>query len=417
MQQSANKAIHKSLNKPLLFTNFFAGDVVAGLGPYLAIYLLSAMHWKPGDIGVVLAIGGVTTVLLQTPAGAFIDSTRFKRGLIATCGIIIGIVSITIVEFTSHKPLIYLSQVLMGGAIAFVAPSIAAITLGVTSDKNFTYQTSANQASNHAGNVFAAGLAAILALTISGQGVFWLMAVMGALMAISVAFIPGKSIDHIRARGGEHKDVEGKAQPSGFKSLLSDRRLVALAVSVFLFHFGNAAMLPLVSQKLSINSNADIAIAFTSACIIAAQFMMMLMSFLCAAKADTWGRKLIFLIGFFINPVRALLFMSTDNPYFLVAIQSLDGVANGIFGVIIILMCADLTRGTGRFNVTQGAMAALVGIGSACSNFSAEYIVQYFGYGVAFLTLGAIALIAGTFFLIFVPETKGATIPKPSAGN
>jgi len=29
-------------NKALLGTNFFAGDVVQGLGPYLAIYLLSA---------------------------------------------------------------------------------------------------------------------------------------------------------------------------------------------------------------------------------------------------------------------------------------------------------------------------------------------------------------------------------------
>ncbi|MFA0812135.1 MFS transporter [Microbulbifer epialgicus] len=394
-----------SLNKPLLFTNFFAGDVVAGLGPYLAIYLLSAMHWQAGEIGIVLAIAGITTVLLQTPAGAFIDSTRFKRGLIATCGVIIAAVSIAIVILTSYKPVIYLSQVMMGAAIAFVAPCIAAITLGVCTDKTFTLQTSANQAANHAGNVFAAALAAILALTLAAEGVFWLMAAMGILMAVSVAFIPAKSIDHLRARGGERAGASGKERAAGFSVLLTDRRLVALAISIFLFHFGNAAMLPLVSQKLSLKANVNEAIAFTSACIIAAQFMMMLMSFLCAAKADRWGRKLIFLIGFGINPIRAILFMSTDNPLFLVAIQSLDGVANGIFGVIIILMCADLTHGTGRFNVTQGAMAALVGIGSACSNFSAEYVAQYFGYDTAFLSLAVVATVAAVFFLMFVPET------------
>ncbi|WP_444922016.1 MFS transporter [Microbulbifer sp. CnH-101-G] len=400
-----------SLNKPLLFTNFFAGDVVAGLGPYLAIYLLSAMHWKTGDIGIVLAIGGITTVLLQTPAGAFIDSTRFKRALIASCGVIIAIVSVAIVALTNHKPIIYGSQVLMGAAIAFVAPSIAAITLGVCSDKTFTLQTSANQAANHAGNVFAAAIAGIVALTIAAEGVFWLMAIMGVLMAISVGFIPANSIDHIRARGGEKRDASGKKEPAGFSVLLTDKRLIALAVSVFLFHFGNAAMLPLVSQKLSLNSNVNQAIAFTSACIIAAQFWMMLMSLMCAAKADDWGRKAIFMIGFCINPIRAVLFMSTDNPFFLVAIQSLDGVANGIFGVVIILMCADLTRGTGRFNITQGVMAALVGIGSACSNFSAEYVTQFFGYGAAFLTLAGIATVAAIFFLIFVPET----MPKKRA--
>ncbi|WP_310618571.1 MFS transporter [Flexibacterium corallicola] len=397
------------LNKPLLFTNFFAGDVVFGLGPYLAIYLLSALQWKPGAIGIVLAIGGITTVLLQTPAGAYIDSTKHKRPLIVICGLIIGIVSISIVEFANHAPVVYVSQVLMGIAIAFIAPSIAAITLGVCTRDEFTVQTSSNQAANHAGNVFSATIAGALALAISAEGVFWLMAVMASLMAISVMFIPEKSIDHLRARGGERKDASGKRQPSGFSTLLSDRRLVALAISVFLFHFANAAMLPLVSQKLSINSDANEAIAFTSACIIISQFMMMLMSLMCAAKADVWGRKIIFLIGFSVNPIRGLLFMSTDNPYFLVSIQSLDGVANGIFGVIILLMCADLTKGSGRFNVTQGAMAALVGIGSACSNFAAEYIVEFFGYNPAFFTLACLAAIAGVFFLIFVPETMNAT--------
>ncbi len=45
-----------ALNRPLLGTNFFAGDVVAGLGPYLAIYLLSAYHWKPGGIGMLFGV-------------------------------------------------------------------------------------------------------------------------------------------------------------------------------------------------------------------------------------------------------------------------------------------------------------------------------------------------------------------------
>ncbi|QFT54769.1 hypothetical protein [Microbulbifer sp. THAF38] len=56
-------------------------------------------------------------------------------------------------------------------------------------------------------------------------------------------------------------------------------------------------------------------------------------------------------------------------------------------------------------------MAALVGIGSACSNFSAEYVTQFFGYGAAFLTLAGIATVAAIFFLIFVPET----MPKKRA--
>jgi len=41
MASSTSTSKHNH-NKALLGTNFFAGDVVQGLGPYLAIYLLSA---------------------------------------------------------------------------------------------------------------------------------------------------------------------------------------------------------------------------------------------------------------------------------------------------------------------------------------------------------------------------------------
>lgn len=399
-----------TLNKPLLLTNFFAGDVVGGLGPYLAIYLLSAFHWSPGEIGLALAAGTITTVLLQTPAGAIIDNSTYKRGLLSGCGLAIGAASISVLFFAAHPPVIYGAQILMGIAIAFVAPCIAAITLGVSGPENFTYQTSANQASNHAGNVFAAALAAVLALLFSAAWVFWLVAIMATLMAISIATLPSSSIDHTVARGGEKVDKTGTPQPSGLGSLLSEHRLIILAVCVFLFHFANAAMLPLVSQKLSLNSDVSEAIAFTSACIIAAQFLMVLMSLLCAAKADVWGRKPLFLIAFIVLPVRGLLFMSMDNPYALVSIQALDGIANGIFGVIILLMVADLTRGTGRFNITQGAMATVVGVGASFSNLIAEEIVQISGYDMAFLSLAAIAFVAGMIFLCLMPETLAKNV-------
>lgn len=152
-------------------------------------------------------------------------------------------------------------------------------------------------------------------------------------------------------------------------------------------------------------TNVNIGIAFVSACIIVAQFWMVLMSLLCAAKADVWGRKPLFLVAFFILPIRGLLFMWLDDPYALISVQSLDGIANGIFGVIILLIAADLTHGTGRFNLVQGALAAVVGIGAAFSNLIGEEIVQFFGYAPAFITLASLALVGGFMYLILMPET------------
>ena len=68
---------------PLDWLNFFLADVKDGLGPFLAIFLMSSQHWDAGRIGVVLTIAGVATVLARGPGGALVDAVRWKRTLIA----------------------------------------------------------------------------------------------------------------------------------------------------------------------------------------------------------------------------------------------------------------------------------------------------------------------------------------------
>ena len=392
------------LKRPLLALNFFAGDVTAGFGPYLAIYLLSQLHWGPGDIGFALALGTIVTVLIQTPAGALIDWITAKRGLLIVSAGAVGIAA-TLVVLTNWTPLIFAAQTLVGVSLAFVGPLIAAITLGVVGHDGFTRQTSANQAWNHAGNVAAAALAAALAMYGYVTGVFVLISAMAAGMIVSACFISPSRIDHEIARGGVAERADGGEQPSGFGTILGDRRLLVFAASIFLFHFANAAMLPLVSQKLSLGGDTGTGIAFTSACIIAAQFVMIGMAVLCGRTADRWGRKPLFLLAFAILPIRAVLYTLTDSSVLLVAIQALDGVANGVFAIIFLLVVSDVTAGTGRFNVAQGALATLVGIGASLSNLLAEQVVQYAGYDPAFYFLGAVALIGAVLFMAFMPET------------
>jgi MFS family permease len=91
-----------------------------------------------------------------------------------------------------------------------------------------------------------------------------------------------------------------------------------------------------------------------------------------------------------------------------VAIQLLDGVAAGIFGVISVLIASDLMRGTGRFNLAQGLVALGVGVGAGLSNVVAGYVVQWFSYPAGFLTLAGIAACALAFFALFMPETRQA---------
>ena len=168
-------------------------------------------------------------------------------------------------------------------------------------------------------------------------------------------------MDHVP--GGAHP------QPSGFAALLRNRRLLIFAAAMVAFHLANAAMLPLVGQVLALQ-NKDVGTALMSACVVAAQLVMVPVAYLAGAKADSWGRKRIFLIGFAFLTARGFLYTLSDNPYWLVGVQILDGVGAGIFGALFPLVVQDLTHGTGRFNVSLGALTSVWGVGAALSRTS-----------------------------------------------
>jgi MFS family permease len=415
MRPGAHEEKSMVLNRPLLGTNFFAGDVVAGIGPYLAIYLLSAYHWTPGGIGLALAVGSITTVIVQTPAGAIIDATTWKKAILALCAIAVGAGTALIIVTDDAPWIVYSAQILVGAAAAFLGPGIAAITLGIVGPDRFTAQTSANQAWNHAGNVFGAAAGAALAMWWVTEGVFWLIVGMSAFMVVSIALIDGATINHETARGGVAETSDGEDQPAGIMTLVTDRRLLIFALTVVMFHFANAAMLPLVGQKLSIGSGTGEGIAFTAACVVAAQLLMIPMAILCGIKADSWGRKPLFLFAFAILPIRGVLYTLSDDKYFLVAVQGLDGVANGIFGILFLLILADVTKGTGRFNAAQGAIATLIGVGASLSNLIAGSIAQAGGYSAAFLFLAGTAVLGAGLFATLMPETAPHAVAAKAA--
>ena len=92
-----------------------------------------------------------------------------------------------------------------------------------------------------------------------------------------------------------------------------------------MFHFANAAMLPLVGQKLAL-INRNLGTTLMSVCIIAAQMVMVPVAILVGHKADVWGRKPIFATALAVLALRGMLYPLSENPYWLVSVQLLDGV-------------------------------------------------------------------------------------------
>ena len=410
LSEDSAVANHSDLRNTLSLDslNFFLADVRDGLGPYLAIYLLAVHKWEPASIGVVMTLAGIAALITQGPAGALIDRTRSKRAVIAVAALLVT-GSCLLLPFVSAFSWVALTQAASAVAASVFAPAISAISLGITGPRAFTRRTGRNETFNHAGNAVAALLAGGLAYWFGPVVVFYLMAFMAVASVVAVSCVSASAIDHEVARGFDPAHRSDHEQPSGVKVLLSNRPLLLFAICCALFHLANAAMLPLVSQKLS-QINLQMATPLTSACIVAAQLVMVPMAWLVGIKADVWGRKPLLLAGFLILPLRGVLYTLSSDPYWLVAVQMLDGIGAGIFGALFPVIVKDLTQGTGRFNVSLGALSTVFGLGAALSSSLAGFVVQQAGYNAAFLTLAGVAAAALALLWLAMPET----LAKPS---
>ncbi|MBR0654912.1 MFS transporter [Plastoroseomonas arctica] len=392
--------------RPLDALNFFLADVRDGLGPYLAIYLLVVQHWDAAAIGTVMSVAAIAGIVAQTPAGALIDGTTAKRAAIVVAALAVTAGSL-VLPFIDSFWFVAATQAATGVAAAVFPPAVAAITLGIVGPKAFGRRVGRNEAFNHAGNATAATIAGVTAYFFGPIAVFWLMAAMAIASIIATLSIPAEAIDHELARGlaEDAADPSHHDQPSGWRAIIASRPLMIFAACTTLFHFANAAMLPLVGQKLAL-VNQELATTLMSVCIVAAQAVMVPVAMITGAKADAWGRKPIFLVALAVLALRGALYPFSDNPYWLVGVQLLDGVGAGIFGALFPLIVADLTRGTGRFNVSQGAIATAQGIGAALSAGVAGVIVVGYGYGAAFLFLAGVAAGGLALFWLGMPETR-----------
>jgi MFS family permease len=385
--------------------NFLMADVRDGLGPYLSVFLKSGPHWQPGAIGLAMAASSVAAALCQIPAGLLVDGSRAKRALVAGSGLLVAAGCVTIAWFPSLWPVLA-AQVLLGAASAVIPPALAALSLGIVGHRALDARISRNEGFNHGGNFVAAGCVGVLGRYSGNHWIFYLICLFAVCSAAIVTLIDPADIDHELARGGE---AAPGGHPVAVRELLRRRDLQIFLVSVVLFHFGNAAMLPMAGQVLAQNAPGAATTAL-SACIIAAQLVMVGVAWLVGRLMKRGvGRKVLFLVALAVLPVRGILFSFIANPVGVVAVQLLDGVAAGIFGVVSVLIASDLMRGTGRFNLAQGLVALCVGLGAALSNGVSGFVVQRFGYPAGFLFLAALAVCALLFFAILMPETGSRT--------
>jgi MFS family permease len=383
---------------------FFLADVQTGFGPFVTVYL-TTQAWTQTDIGLALTVGGLVALAGQMPGGAIVDAARSERFVAALS---VGAIALSALALALAPvfPVVVLSQIVHAGASCVLGPALAAISLGLVGHAAVGERFGRNARFAAIGNGLAAAAMGACGYFISDRYVFVCTALLAAPTFWALSRIRSGEIDPEGAHGGPHpKGI--KHLVAGFARLARDRRLLILAACVLLFHLANAAMLPLMGGVVTTRS-AQWATVLIAACIIVPQIAVAVFSPWVGRQAQVWGRRPILLAGFAALCVRGALFAVVANPYLLVAVQILDGVAAAALGVMVPLIVADVTRGTGRFNLAQGVVGSAVGIGASASTTLAGYFSDHFGSGVAFFGLAGIAAAGLALVLTALPETRPA---------
>lgn len=382
--------------------NFFLSGMQAAFGPIAAAYL-AAQGWTAKDIGFALSIGGIASLVSQVPGGELLDAVKAKRLLVAT-GVVAVALSILIFYFWPNFLPVALAEALQGITGGVLGSGIVAITLGLVGHAELSGQLGQNQRFAAAGGVAVTLTMAVVAYSEAP----WAMLVPIALAAsalLALSQIRADEIDFERASGAEDPHVDRPRRASRRAALLQNRRLLIFAACAVLFQVANAPMLPLVSGMLAHVGKREAA-PLVAALIIVPQITVALLAPWVAKRAEESGRKPLLLVGFAALPIRAMLFALTDNPHTLIATQILDGITASVVGVMTPLILADVTKGTGRFNVAQGVFGTIMGIGASVSPTLTGLIVDRFGYSAGFVGLAVGGLLALLVLALFMPETK-----------
>ncbi len=373
-----------------------------GFGPFVAVYLTS-QKWTQVEIGLILSVSGLVALAGQMPGGALVDAARSER-LVA--GLAVAAIGVSAFAYAVWPifPVVLAAAILHAAASCVLGPAIAAISLGLVGQTKAGERFGRNARFASIGAGVAAAVMGTFGYLLTSQSVFLVTLALTVPTLLALSRIRAEEIDPERAHGAPPRPVVDRSATS-LANLARKPPLLIFAGCVLLFQLANAAMLPLMGSVLTTRSS-DWATVLIAACIIVPQIVVAAISPWVGRQAQLWGRRPLLVLGFAALPIRAVLFATVSDPYLVVVVQVLDGITAAVFAVMMPLIIADITVGTGHFSLAQGIVGTATGIGAAISTVLAGYIADHLGSSVAFFALGTVAFVGLTVVYALMPETR-----------
>ncbi len=380
--------------------NFLVAASQTGFGAFIPAYL--ATHaWTQVEIGIVLTIQTVTTIVLQVPAGMLVDATRKRGRLVSWAVLVVGFAALLLAVLPMRLP-VAMALILQAGASGLIYPAIAAISLAIAGRAGLSLRLGRNASYAAIGGGVGAAAMGLLGSAIGPRWVFVMAAVMSAAAALCLRLTRPPKVRTVDAALPTLEEDIAHAHPF---SLLRDRRVLIFAVCIVLFNLYSGALLPVAAVEMTrrMGPSSGMLIA---AWIIIPQVVVALLSPLAGQLAEHRGRRPVLVAGFMMLPLRGLLFMLIANPYALGAVQVLDGLAGAAYGLMIPLMANDVTRGTNRASLCLSLFGLAGAFGSALSTTLAGVTVAAAGISVAYGLMTLAGLLAVLVAYLALPETK-----------
>jgi MFS family permease len=394
--------------------NFFLAGVLAGFGPYVAVYLAD-QRWAQDKIGFVLTASALAGLLSQLPGGELLDTVRSKRVLVALGATMVAI-SAMIIEFRPDFPLVFVGLVLQGMTGGLLGPAVAAISLGLVGHAALPERLGRNQRFASTGSLVAAGFMGLIGYVWSYQAIFLVVVGLTIPLFVALARIHATDVHFGRSCGAPDHHTSDRPARAGRANLWRSPGLLIFGACLFLFQLANASMLPLVGEALVYQGGSRSSLII-SGLIVLPQIIVALMAPWVGRQAKNWGRRPLLLIGFGALPIRAFLFALITDPRLLLVFQVLDGISGAVVGVITALVVADVTNGTGRFNLAQGLIGTASGIGASLSTALFGLVAVSLGRTAVFLSIASVALLATLILWSLMPETRPSARPAAAVNQ
>jgi MFS family permease len=408
MEEADEARPSKRSETGLDWLNFFIADVQTGFGPFVAVYLAS-LNWSPSHIGLLLTVSTLASIASQVPGGALVDAVPSKQLLIAGALATVALGAL-LFAFFPNPVIVFFAAMLYGSTGGVIKPALSAIGLGLVGRSAFSARIGRNQRYNSLGNAATASLIGILAHFMGQRAPFLIAAGLCVPAAGALAGIRSSEIDYARARSA--RDRKKPRESAQLRDIFKSRPLLVFTVVLVLFQLADASVMPLASGRLGYDHNEQSEL-ITALLVAIPEIVTVFMAGWIARQADNWGRKPLLVAGFCVLPLRAVLFALAPGPWYLLGIQALSGITAATMGIMMPLVIADITRGTGRYNLAQGAAGTASAIGASLSTAVSGYVAQLFGYNLGFVGLAAIGAIGLILLCWFLPETNEPSQSAP----